>query len=74
MSVWHKALAMTLTRTSPAFGGATVISSIESGFFASQAASGTIVSMSGRSVEPGATLAGAADADSGRGCWEEGQG
>jgi len=51
MSVWHKALAMTFTRTSSALGGATVISSMESGFFASQAASRTIVSMSGRRVQ-----------------------
>ena len=37
MPVWQSALAITLTRTSPALGGATVISSITSGFFASQA-------------------------------------
>ena len=33
MSVWHSALEITLTRTSPAFGGCTTIVSFVSGSF-----------------------------------------
>ena len=73
MSVWQRALAITFTRTSPALGGATVTSSMESGFFASQAASGTIVSMSSRRMEAG-DVGGGGGCGGGRGGWEEGAG
>lgn len=36
-SVWHKALAMTFSRTSPALGGSTRIVSVTNGLFGSHA-------------------------------------
>ena len=64
MSVWHRALAITFTRTSPALGGWTLIVSIFSGSLGAHATAAwhVMISPSASGAVAGATAAAAASA------------